>query len=312
MLPTNVRITSARYDNAQNSVVFVLLDNGETWHVTPNNGSGQANVLAAWVQNGGNIGPFVPPTPGATVPPGALIWLATPQVPAGYLLCDGSSVKRLQYAKLFAAIGVTFGAGNDSSTFNLPNLRGKMIRGWGPVNPLDLGREFGSAQESRLGAHRHPISDPGHTHAVQDPGHIHTVADPGHTHQSEDPGHTHAVTDPGHAHSIRMYEDNLLFGVQSGINPVILCPYSTYLDTPGGIPNYGSYSPFTDVSSANLTVNQGSANLLTAVGEANVSDELSPTSITVDPALLNIYETGSQGSVRTEPVNLTLLPFIRY
>jgi hypothetical protein len=108
-----------------------------------------------------------------------------------------------------------------------------------------------------------------------------------------------------------MYEDNLLFGLQAATNPVILCPYSTYLDS-GGIPNYGSYSPFTDVSSANLTVNQGSANLLTAVGEANVSDELSPTSITVDPALLGIYETGNQGGVRTEPVNLTLLPFIRY
>jgi microcystin-dependent protein len=308
----NVRIVSARYANAENTLVFVLLDTGESWHVIPNNGSGQANVLAAWVQSGNNIGPFVPVVPGGVVPPGSLIWYASSKVLAGWLTCDGAEVKRLQYPKLFAAIGVTFGAGNGYSTFNLPDLRGKFIRGWGAVNSLDPDRVFGSDQESLIGRHQHTITELGHSHGVIDPGHLHVVNDPGHTHVGDDPGHTHAVTDPGHTHSIKMYEDNLLFGVQSGINPVILCPYSTYLDTSGGIPNYGSYSPFTDTASANLTINQGSANLQTAVGQANVSDELDPTFITVNPSVTNITETDYEGGLETRPFNLSLIPYIKY
>jgi len=308
MLPTNVRITSARYANAQNSLVFVLLDTGETWFVNPNNGSGQANVLAAWVQDGGNIGPYVPPVPGAVVPPGALIWLATNQVPLGYLLCDGSTVKRLQYPKLFSTIGVTFGDGDGATTFNLPDLRGKMIRGWGPVNSIDLNREFGSLQDHTLGEHRHKITDGGHTHGVNDPGHIHGVIDPGHTHGGNDPGHNHTVTDPGHAHGISMYEDNLgPPAVQVAANPVVITPY---FDNNGPVYNY--FSPDTEYSTAALTVNTASANLETAIGEANVSDQLGLTNISVDPAVTNIVETDPQGGYRTAPANLTLLPFIRY
>jgi hypothetical protein len=307
----NARIVSARYDNAENTLVFVLLDTGEVWHVIPNNGSGQANVLAAWVQGGGNIGPFVPVVPGGVVPVGSLIWYASNKVPAGWLTCDGAEVKRLQYPELFTTIGVAFGSGNGYSTFNLPDLRSKFIRGWGAVNSLDPNRIFGSSQENLVGRHRHTIADLGHTHSVNDPGHLHVVNDPGHTHIGNDPGHTHSVTDPGHAHSIKMYEDNLLFGLQSGINPVILCPYPTYLENPG-IPNYGSYSPFTDVVSAGLTVNQNSANLQTLVGQANVADELDPTFITVNPATTDIAETENEGSVETRPFNLSLIPYIRY
>jgi hypothetical protein len=314
MLPTNVRITSARYANAQHTIVFVFLSDGQTWQVVPNNGSGQANVLSQWQLSGGNIGPFVPPVPGGTVPIGSLIWLSSPFVPQGHLLCDGQAVKRLQYAKLFAVIGTTFGAGDLTTTFNLPDLREKMVRGWAPVNSLDPEREFGSDQESQIGLHRHGVVDPGHTHEVIDPGHLHPVNDPGHTHVGDDPGHTHPPgADPGHSHGIKMYESNLAFpALQSGTAPVVLCPFYTYLETPGGIPNFGSYSPVTDIASAKLTVNQGSANLLTAVGEANVSDELDPTFITVNPATTNISQTDSQGGPFTKPANLTLLPFIRY
>jgi microcystin-dependent protein len=43
-------------------------------------------------------------------------------IPAGYLLCDGSAVSRTTYADLFAVIGTTFGAGDGSTTFNLPKI----------------------------------------------------------------------------------------------------------------------------------------------------------------------------------------------
>jgi phage-related tail fiber protein len=49
----------------------------------------------------------------------------------GYLLCDGSAVSRTTYANLFAAIGTTFGVGDGSTTFNIPDFVGAVPRGAG-------------------------------------------------------------------------------------------------------------------------------------------------------------------------------------
>jgi microcystin-dependent protein len=58
-----------------------------------------------------------------------LIWLtATP--PEGYLECDGAAVSRTEYASLFEIIGTSFGEGDGSTTFNLPDFRGQFLRGW--------------------------------------------------------------------------------------------------------------------------------------------------------------------------------------
>jgi microcystin-dependent protein len=50
--------------------------------------------------------------------------------PAGYVLCDGTAISRTDYADLFAVIGTTYGVGNGSSTFNVPDLQGKMPQGY--------------------------------------------------------------------------------------------------------------------------------------------------------------------------------------
>ena len=63
------------------------------------------------------------------VPVGTIIWSANASVPAGYLLCNGSAVGRATYPKLYAAIGTTYGIGDGSTTFNLPNLINKFIEG---------------------------------------------------------------------------------------------------------------------------------------------------------------------------------------
>jgi microcystin-dependent protein len=60
---------------------------------------------------------------------GSIISYAGISVPAGYLLCDGTAVSRTTYADLFAAIGTSWGAGDGSTTFNLPDLRGRFMRG---------------------------------------------------------------------------------------------------------------------------------------------------------------------------------------
>jgi microcystin-dependent protein len=65
---------------------------------------------------------------GGTVPPpvGAIFAAANTTVPFGYLVCDGSAVSRTTYASLFAAIGTAFGVGDGGTTFNLPDLRGRV------------------------------------------------------------------------------------------------------------------------------------------------------------------------------------------
>lgn len=67
-------------------------------------------------------------------------------VPTGWLECNGAAVSRTTYANLFAAIGVDWGAGDGSTTFNLPELRGEFPRGWDHGRGIDAGRAFASSQ----------------------------------------------------------------------------------------------------------------------------------------------------------------------
>ena len=60
---------------------------------------------------------------------GAVVAFAGSTTPQGWLLCDGSAVSRTDYAALYAVIGTTYGAGNGSTTFNLPNLVDKFVEG---------------------------------------------------------------------------------------------------------------------------------------------------------------------------------------
>ena len=59
-------------------------------------------------------------------PVGLISTYAGSTAPSGWLICDGSAISRTTYANLFSVIGTTFGSGDGSSTFNLPNLKGKI------------------------------------------------------------------------------------------------------------------------------------------------------------------------------------------
>lgn len=65
----------------------------------------------------------------ASLPAGSLVAYAGATAPAGYLLCYGQNVSRTTYAALFDAIGTTWGAGDGSTTFTLPDLRGRAVFG---------------------------------------------------------------------------------------------------------------------------------------------------------------------------------------
>lgn len=118
------------------------------------------------------------------VPPGAIMPYAVASAPGGWLLCDGSAVSRTTYATLFSLIGSTYGNGDGINTFNLPNMKGRMIVG---LNSSDgsfdaLGETGGSKTATltttELPAHTHTgttDSSGTHNHGITDNGHKHTI-----------------------------------------------------------------------------------------------------------------------------------------
>lgn len=88
-------------------------------------------------------------------PPGAVMMFATALAPAGWLAANGAAVSRTTYAALFSAIGVTFGAGNGTTTFTLPDLRGEFLRGLDSGRGIDPSRALGSAQAAAMLDHTH-------------------------------------------------------------------------------------------------------------------------------------------------------------
>ncbi|MBX9296720.1 tail fiber protein [Chromobacterium vaccinii] len=82
---------------------------------------------------------------------GQIAFFAMTTPPDGWLPANGAAISRSTFASLFAAIGTTYGAGDGTTTFNLPDLRGEFVRGW-DAN-VDQGRVFGSKQKGSLVIH---------------------------------------------------------------------------------------------------------------------------------------------------------------
>ena len=100
-------------------------------------------------------------------PTGSVIFVAKNTPPTGFIKANGAAVSRSTYSALFAAIGTTFGAGDGSTTFNVPDLRGEFVRGWDDARGVDSGRTFGSWQDSANLSHTHSTDSQGvHTHSV--------------------------------------------------------------------------------------------------------------------------------------------------
>jgi len=94
------------------------------------------------------------------------MWV-TATAPSGFLVCDGSQVSRTTYASLFGVIGTTFGIGNGTTTFNLPNTQGTNVKGVGTYNTTTYalaqhqGTDFIQPTATQLPAHSHLALQPG-------------------------------------------------------------------------------------------------------------------------------------------------------
>ena len=145
---------------------------------------------------------------GGTVPTAAIIPYGSITPPTGYLFCDGSAVSRTTYADLFTAIGTTFGVGDGSTTFNIPDLRARMPIGTHPSGPVaiqTLGNTGGAFNHTHSStSHSHSMT---HTHSMQSHTHnfAHTHTMGSHTHTMGN--HTHGLASHyhqwgGHGHGI--------------------------------------------------------------------------------------------------------------
>jgi len=138
--------------------------------------------------------------------------------PTGWQLCDGTAISRTTYASLFALIGTTYGTGDGSTTFNVPDLRGRTPVGYaatgGHTDVSTLGANEGVALASRRPRHTHTV-------ALTLPNHVHTHAltlpDHAHGNSFTLPNHAHSVSDPTHNHGGQVsYKGFSSIGTASG------------------------------------------------------------------------------------------------
>lgn len=135
---------------------------------------------------------------------GEIIMSGSTSVPAGWLKCHGQAVSRTTYSQLFAAVGTSFGAGNGSSTFNLPDFRNRSPYGTNNTSQFPgttAGTTHITLTTDQLPAHTH--SGTTHTHSMSD-----TTTTDSHSHSgsASSSSHSHsltmeATTNPDHNHN---------------------------------------------------------------------------------------------------------------
>ncbi len=138
---------------------------------------------------------FITEITAEVLPPGTLISSATTNMGTGWLLCNGGAVNRTTYASLFTAIGTRYGSGDGSTTFNLPDARGRSLIGAGSgsgltnrdINTINVGSETVTMTLANLIDHQHDILTFGSAATGGDGGDILNEPDPGpdRTHTTE-------------------------------------------------------------------------------------------------------------------------------
>lgn len=172
---TNTQIASAAY----NALVADLVADANTPRPISAGGTGASSADSALTALGATttgkaLLTAASPTAaqaviGSQIPPGAVMHFYQSAAPSGWLKANGQAVSRVTYAALFAEIGTTGGAGDGSTTFNVPDLRGEFIRAWDDSRGVDTGRANGSAQTGQNASHTHTgTADSGgaHTHTI--------------------------------------------------------------------------------------------------------------------------------------------------
>ena len=146
------------------------------------------------------------------IPVGTIQSYAGASAPSGWLLCDGAAVSRTTYADLFALIGEAFGAGDTTTTFNVPDLQRRMPVGKGTSDTI--GDSDGLAEGSRGLTHTHSV--PAHYHGMGAGADLNITSSGGTTSGIQSQNHTHSgtttTTGSAHKHSIPNQSGNANVG----------------------------------------------------------------------------------------------------
>lgn len=142
-------IIQISYDNYQTLVNNNQVDPNTEYHISEGSIASSSSLEETFIE--------LIKQNGATFPIGAIIeYPATTNLPEGFLVCDGSAISRTAYAELFAIIGTTYGTGDGSTTFNLPNKKGRVSVGLNP-NDTDFDTIGETGGSKYLQAHYHSM-----------------------------------------------------------------------------------------------------------------------------------------------------------
>lgn len=259
------------------------------------------------------------------VPTGAIFSFPLDAPPTGYLVCDGSAISRTTYANLFALLGTTYGAGDGTTTFNLPDYRGKFLRGHDDGAGIDpdaatrqdrgdgtTGDNVGTQQNGAMASHLHQI-DPPSTSSTSAGSHNHSTPNTFIT-SGTSGNHTHSTTprnintNPGgaHRHQIRGEDINVsttVFGSSDFLveNPGVNGPDYRWSAMDGehfhsiSIPSLSMNSNGVHSHSINipvLTTNTGGFH------NHNIN--------------ISAFNSASTGSSENRPINITVVYCIKY
>jgi microcystin-dependent protein len=272
---------------ASNSPKVVLTSDAGGVKISRDDGTtAPAQVIVDGTTAGGALGGTYPSPVLATATvdgllPVGVVWpYAGTVAPAGWLLCNGQAVSRTTYAKLWAAIGATYGAGDGSTTFNVPNLVGRVPLGVAAAHPIG---SSGGSETAAGPVHTHPGShqhgQAGHTHGIG--GHGHTMS---HTHALG--GHTHGLA--GHSHTTNIDHDHPAFASASptGVN---------------GLATAGGVNLPTDTHTHQVNVPPLGTASVTSSGSSVASDGPSAASDGASPA-----GTGGASPATSDPASPSL------
>jgi len=221
-----------------------------------------------------------------TVPIGGLVWHFGQTIPSGYLLANGQAVSRTLYAALFGVLGTKYGSGDGSTTFNLPNLMSRFIRG-GTVSQL------GTTASDSIRSHGHGVTQSAHTHGLSDPGHSHGASTAGagsHNHDRgtmEITGYFGANTNDGMQWGGAFYERDATKNGADGNN-----------DRPNGHLGFQASRSWTGSTSSNgshthtVTVNSAQSGISCGGATANITIQ-------------------NYGATETAPAHIYGLPILR-